>query len=169
MVGEVGGVGPVCEVRGGVDPDDEILRVRDDHDPGFGGCVPYHFGVAELRAVDGEDGVVGVLGEGVTAVGGVGDVLGFFFCGVERVDGDDAVGLVGEEAGGVVDVDDRAAGEDAFGLCARIYRDGLVGPVVEIFGGRVTPVLIAGDDAGGVVYGYQSGLVVAEIKWYLHW
>lgn len=151
VVREVGGVGPVFEVGGGVDADDKLLGERHDHDPGFSGRVPDDFGVAELRAVDRNDGVAGVLGESVAAVGGVGNILRFLFGRVERVDGNYTVGLVGEEAGGVVDVDDGTAGEDAFVLCAWKYGNRLIDPVVEVFGGRVTPVLVAGDDIGRIV------------------
>ena len=71
MVAEVRGVRPVFEIGRGEYPDDEFLRVGDDHYPAFGGGVPDHLRVAELRAVDGEDGVVGVFGEGVAVVEGV--------------------------------------------------------------------------------------------------
>ena len=49
---EVGGVGPGLEVGRGVDPDDKVLGVGDDHYPGGGLGIPDYFGVAELRAVD---------------------------------------------------------------------------------------------------------------------
>ncbi len=116
-----------------------------------------------MGAVDGEDGVAGVLGEGVAAVGRVRDLLCLLLCGVERVDGHDAVGLVGEEAGGVVDVDDRAAGEDPFTLCAGEDGDRLVHPVVEVFGGGMAPMLVARYDAGGVVWWHMLGLARSEV------
>lgn len=104
-----------------------------------------------MGAVDGEDGVAGILGEGVAAIGRVGDLLRLFLCRVERVDGHDAVRLVGEKAGGVVDVDDGAAGENAFTLRTGVDGDGLVDPMVEVFGGGMTPMLVARYDAGRVV------------------
>ena len=51
MVAEVGGVSPGFEVGRGVDPDDEVLGVGDDHYPGRGLGVPEYFGVAELCAI----------------------------------------------------------------------------------------------------------------------
>ena len=130
MVTEIGGVGPGPEVRGGVEADDEVLRVRDHHHPEGGLGVPDHLRVAELRAVDGEDGVVGVFSECVAVVEGVGDFLRFFLRGVERVDGHYAVGLVGEESAGVVDVDDCGSREYAFTFGTGVDGNGLVGPVV---------------------------------------
>lgn len=130
VVAEVGGVRPGFEVRGGVDSDDEVLGVGDDHYPGGGLAVPDDFGVTELGAVDGEDGVVGVFGECVAVVEGVGDFLGFFLGGVEGVNGDDAVGLVGEESAGVVYVDDCRSRKDAFTFGSGVNGDGLVCPVV---------------------------------------
>lgn len=106
------------------------MRVGDDHDPGRGGRVPDYFRISELGTVDGEDGIAGIFGEGVTAVGGVGDLLGFFLCGVERVDGHYAVGLVGEESRCVVRVYYCRTTEDAFAFGAGIDCNGLVGPVI---------------------------------------
>ena len=108
------------------------MGVGYDHYPGGGGRIPEDFGVAELGAIDGEDGVAGILGESVTAVGGVGYLLCFFLGGVERVDGHHAVGLVGEESGGVVRVDHCRATEDAFAFGARVNGNGLVGPMIKI-------------------------------------
>ena len=127
------------------------------------GRVPDNLGVPELGAVDGEDGISGVLGEGEAVVGGVGDLLGFFGCGVEGVDGDDAVGLVGEESGGVVGIDDGGTGEDALAFCTGVDGNGLIGPVVEILGGGMAPVLIAGDDSGWVIWYQGSGWRLEDI------
>lgn len=152
VVGEVGGVGPVFEIWGGIDSNDEVLGVGDHHYPFLGGDVPDHFRVAELGRVDGDDGVAGVFGEGEAAVGRVGDILDFFHDGVESVDGDDAVGLVGEEARGIVHVDDCGTGEDAFAHGAGVDGNLLVLPMVEIFGRSMTPVLISGHDVGWIVW-----------------
>lgn len=129
---EVAGVRPGGQVGGGEDSDGELLGVGDDHDPGRGGRVPEHLRVAELGAVDGEDGIAGILGEGIAAVRGVGNLLGFFLGGIERVDGHNAVSLVGEESRGVVRVYDCRAAEDAFAFGAGIDGNGLVGPMVEV-------------------------------------
>lgn len=131
-VREVAGVRPGLQVGGGEDADSEFLSVGNDHDPGRRGGVPEHLWIAELGAVDGEDGIAGILDKGVAAVGGVGNLLGFFLGGVERIDGHNAVGLVGEESRGVVHVYDCRAAKDAFAFGAGINGNWLVGPVVQI-------------------------------------
>lgn len=78
MPWEVGGVRPVLEVGRGVDADDEFLGVGNYHDPALGGGVPDYLRVTDLRAVDRDDGVRGVICEGVAVVEGVGDFLRFF-------------------------------------------------------------------------------------------
>ena len=110
---EVGGVCPGGEVGRRVDSDGVGLGKGHGHDPGKRGRVPENLGVAELRAADGEDGVVCVLLPGVAGVVGVGEGLVLVGGGVGHVDGDYAVGLVGEETRGAVCVDDGGASEDA--------------------------------------------------------
>lgn len=132
MVAEVASVGPGFEVGRRVDSDHEVLRVGDNHHPGRGWRVPDYLRIAELSAVDRDNGVVRILCEGVTAIEGVGNVLGFFFWGVEGVDRDHAVGLVGEEAGSVIGVYDCRAREYAFTNSAGVYGDGLICPVIEV-------------------------------------
>ena len=113
--------------------------------------MPYDFRVAELGAADGDDGVTGVLGESVTAIHRVGNLLCLFFHGIQCVDGHDTVRLAGEETRGIVDVYDAAARKDAFTFGTRVYRNRLVDPSVKIFRGRVTPMLVTGDDVGRVI------------------
>ena len=151
MAREIRFGGPVNQIRRAEDADGEFLAVGYDHDPPLGCWIPEDFGVPELRAVAVYDGVVCVFGECVAIVEGVGNVLGFAFGRVERVDGDNAVGLVREEAGGVVRVYDCAAGEYAFGGSAGKERNGLVFPGVQVLRGRVAPMLVACYDGSGII------------------
>ena len=114
--------------------------------------MPDYLWITELRAVYGDDGVAGVFGEGVAVVEGVGYLLRFFLGRVEGVDGHYAVCLVWEETAGVVDVYNRGAGEDAFSFGARVDRNRLVLPVVEVLRCCVTPMLVPSHDIRGIVY-----------------
>lgn len=96
---------PFLQITTSENPDHVVGGVGNCHYPFLGGLVPDYFGVAELGAVDVEDGVGGVGSEGVAAVEGICYVL-VLDCSVEGVDCYYAVGLVGEEAGGVVWVED---------------------------------------------------------------
>ena len=89
-----------------VDANGEGLGEGNGHDPLLCGAVPEDLWVAELRAADGEDGVVGVLLPGVAVVAGVGEGLVLVGVRIGGVDGYYAIGLVGEKTGGVVGVDD---------------------------------------------------------------
>lgn len=148
---EVAGVRPGLQVGRGEDSDGEFLGVGDDHDPRRGGRVPDHLGITELSAVDGEDRIAGILGKGITAVFGVGNLLDFFLGGVERVNSHNAVGLIGEESRGVVRIYDCRAAKDTFAFGARINSNGLVGPMIQVSGGSMAPVLVASNDAGRIV------------------
>ena len=117
----------------------------------FGRSVPDDLRITELGGADGDDGVFGVFVEGEAVIERVGNFLRLLFVRVESVHGDDTILLVGEEAGGVVDVDDARAGEDGFTLSTREDGYGLVDPGIEIFGGSVTPVLVAGYNARRIV------------------
>ena len=72
-------------------------------------------------------------------------------CGVESVDCNDTVCLIGEEARSVVHVDYGAAAEDLRIFCG-VDGDLLVLPVVEIFGGGVTPMLVSGYSIGWIIW-----------------
>lgn len=148
---EVAGVRPGLQVGRGEDSDGEFLGVGHDHDPRRGGRVPDHLRITKLGAVDREDRITGILGEGITAVFGVGNLLNFFLGGVERVDGHNAVGLVGEEPRGVVRVYNCRAAKDTFAFGAGINSNGLVGPMIQVSRGSMAPVLVASNDAGRIV------------------
>lgn len=120
---------PGDEICRGVDPDGELLGVRDSHDPFRGLGVPEDLWVAEVGRVDVQDRVAGVAMEGVAFVEGVGERLGLNGSGGGE-DGDNAICLIGEKAGSVVRVNDDGAGEDAFAAVERKDGDGLICPMV---------------------------------------
>lgn len=74
-MGEIALMCPLLQIRAGEDADGKIGSVGNRHDPALGLGVPNYFWVAELRAVDIEDGVGDVGCECISTVDGISDVL----------------------------------------------------------------------------------------------
>lgn len=56
-------------------PNDEVLGIRNDHHPLLGWSIPDYLWIPELCAVDGYNGVVGVLRKGITSVSRVSNLV----------------------------------------------------------------------------------------------
>lgn len=146
---EVGSSSPFFEIGRREDADFESAGVRHDHDPVV--LEPGNVRITELGRGGWDDGVAGVLLKGVTAIEGIGDVLRLGLWSVEGVDCNDTVGLVGEESRGVVCIDHDTSTENAFVFGLGREGDLLVGPVVEILGCCVAPMLVSCNNFGWVV------------------
>lgn len=144
-------MGPLFEVGGCENANDKLLSVRDHHGPFLGLGVPNDFWVTKLSAVDGNDRILGILCKSVAAILGISDLLGFFFCGIECVNSNDAVFLIWEEATGIIYIDYSGAGENPFTLGAWEDGDRLIFPMIEILRSRMTPMLVSCDDIGRIV------------------
>lgn len=153
VMGEIGAVRPGFEIKGGEDPEYEILGIGYYHYPLVGRFIPRYVRISELVGgeVGDEDGIAGVFGKCVAAIDGVGDFLDLGGGIVEGVNGYDAVGLVREETRCIVGIDDGTATED-LGVWGSIDGDLLVRPVVEILGSCVAPVLVPGYCASWIVW-----------------
>lgn len=127
---EIGCMGPLFEVRGCENANDEFLSVRDDQGPFLGFGVPNDLGVTKLGAVDGNHRILGILGKGVAAILGISDFLGFLFCGIESVNSNHSVFLIWKEATGIVDIDYSRAGENPLPFGAWEDCDRLIFPVI---------------------------------------
>ena len=141
-------VGPVLQIVRLIEP--HLLVGRDNHKPALLGGIPEHLRVAEVgeSVKRREDGVVLILGEGQSVVGGIGHALYLSVLLAGRgIEGNDGAGTV---ASGVVDIDDRRTREDmphgVAGQCC-----GLFGPVEEVAAHGVTPMHVAPLRAIGIV------------------
>jgi len=131
---------PFTQVFRCVEAKSQIDRVCENHDPLLGGFVPDDFGVSELGGVGGNDWVLCVGFERVSAISAVSNglllqTLHASWVFGKSVDRYDTIVLVWEETGGVVRIDDSRSGED---VCVVVWcpqGDLLVLPVVEIVRG----------------------------------
>ncbi len=149
---EVALVGPLLEVGRGVEGDLALVREGDGHQPALGGGVPEDLGIAEVRRVDVQDRVAGVLGPGGAAVGAEGEGL-FLLAGrllLAGVDGDERRVGLGAEAGAVVLVEYDAAGKDHLVVVLGDGQRELL-PVHQVGADRVTPRHVAPGVARRVV------------------
>ena len=125
--------------------------------------MPEDLGITKFRRVGGEDGIVGIFGECVPVVGGVGNFLGLGGRSAEGVDCNYAVGLVGKEARGIVCVDDSTASENTFGGVRGEDGNWLICPVEEVCRGGMAPVLVAGYNSCRVVLGAVSIVIFGRL------
>lgn len=104
--------------------------------------MPYHLGIAELRAVDVVDGISLERFESIAAVAAVSDILRLHASGRcvhgNGVDRHDAIVLVGEEAACIVRVHNSRSAIYEGGVARRPQCDFLVLPVVQIAARSVT-------------------------------
>ncbi len=148
---EIGSVCPVNEIRGCEEADNEVSSVRNDCNPFFRRCVPQHFWIAKLGAVDRDDWVIDVFGECVATVCGIGDILRLFLRRVQGVHSHNAIGLVWKETARVIYIYHCRAGEDALAFSAWIYSDLLVLPGVQISRSSMAPVLVTSHNVRWIV------------------
>ena len=91
---------PSFEIGRRVYRDGVVLRVGNGHHPMV--FVPEYFRVSELRAIDGQDGVVSILFKGVPVIPRVSNALSLVIGGIQSVDCDNTICLVRKEARSVV-------------------------------------------------------------------